>query len=77
VSGIVGAAPDAEPVAERGRIVVGADGRHSLVAQLAGAVSNAYLALRTCPTSSGGRSVPAGHWWEMPATPVDSHTTWR
>jgi flavin-dependent dehydrogenase len=48
VSGIVGATTDGESVVEHARIVVGADGRHSLVAQLAGAPTYSTLPARTC-----------------------------
>jgi flavin-dependent dehydrogenase len=48
VSGIVGATTDGERVVERARIIVGADGRHSLVAQLAGAPTYNMLPASTC-----------------------------
>jgi flavin-dependent dehydrogenase len=65
VSGIVGATADGKRVVERGRIVVGADGRHSLVAQLAGAPTYNTLPARTC-----------GYYSYWAGTAVDGLYSW-
>jgi flavin-dependent dehydrogenase len=64
VTGLRGRTKDGErPVTEHARLVIGADGRHSLVARMAGAAS-----YRTRPSQSMGCYT---YWSGVPAQPGD------
>jgi flavin-dependent dehydrogenase len=66
VVGIVGRASGGGPVRERARIVVGADGRHSLVARRIGAATYDEVPCRTCTYYA--------YWESIDVTGFEAHS---